>query len=100
MRRICSFARPCPGRPLAVVKNNGARLPMQKQFDLRVTKAFSLGPMAFTAYFDARNLFDFQNVVRVFSATGNIRSAASRNSRWSRDSVEFVREAEANPNAL
>jgi hypothetical protein len=99
-QEILSFDRACDGRSLAAVQNNGARLPMQKQFDLRVTKAFSLGPMAFTAYFDARNLFNFHNVVRVFSASGNIRSAASRDSRWSDDSLGFVREAEANPNAL
>ncbi|HSE66494.1 MAG TPA: TonB-dependent receptor plug domain-containing protein, partial [Gemmatimonadales bacterium] len=97
---VLSFDRGCSGRSLAVVENNGARLPMQKQFDLRVTKAFNLGPMALTAYFDARNVFNFHNVVRVFSATGSTRSSADRDKRWSRDSVEFVREAEANPNAL
>jgi hypothetical protein len=99
-REVLSFDLACSGRSLAVVENNGARLPMQKQFDIRVTKAFNLGPMAFTAYFDARNLFNFHNVVRVFSASGDIRSAASRDHRWSQDSVDFVREAEANSTAL
>jgi hypothetical protein len=99
-REVLSFDRACSGRSLAVVENNGARLPMQKQFVLRVTKAFNLGPMAFTAYFDARNLFNFHNVVRVFSGSGNIRSAASRDSRWSDDSSAFSKEAEANDSVL
>jgi hypothetical protein len=97
---VLSFDRGCSGRSLAVVENNGARLPMQKQFDLRLTKAFNLGPMALTAYFDARNVLNFHNVVRVFSATGNIRSAADRDRRWSDDSVDFSKEAEANSDAL
>jgi hypothetical protein len=92
-QEILSFDRACSGRSLIPVQNNGSRLPMQKQFDLRLTKAFNLGPMAFTAYFDARNLFNFQNVVRVFSATGNIKNTASRDKRWSQDSVDFAQEA-------
>ncbi|HSE65834.1 MAG TPA: carboxypeptidase regulatory-like domain-containing protein, partial [Gemmatimonadales bacterium] len=66
---VLSFDIGCSGRSLAVVVNNGARLPMQKQFDLRLTKAFGVGPMALTAYLDARNVFNFQNIVRVFSST-------------------------------
>ena len=97
---VLSFDRSCSGRSSDPVVNNGARLPMQKQFDLRLTKAFNLGAIGLTAYFDARNLFNFQNVVRVFSATGNIKSKADQGFRWARDSVQFVREAEANTSSL
>jgi hypothetical protein len=74
---------------------NSARLPASKQFDLRVTKGFGLGRVALTAYFDARNLFNFTNIVRVFSATGTTVNPLERAARWATDSSLFAEEAQA-----
>jgi outer membrane receptor for ferrienterochelin and colicin len=51
---------------------NGARLPMFKQFDLRVTKGFKVSGLDLTAYADARNLFNFRNVINVWTITGDV----------------------------
>ncbi len=47
------------------------RLPVFKQFDLRVTRGFSLGGLDLTLYGDFRNLFNFRNALRVFAVNGN-----------------------------
>ncbi|MEO7475189.1 MAG: TonB-dependent receptor [Gemmatimonadales bacterium] len=74
---------------------NSARLPPFKQFDLRVTKGFGLGRLALTAYLDARNLFNFTSLVRVFSATGTAVSPTEHARRWTSDSSLFASEARA-----
>jgi hypothetical protein len=55
---------------------NGARLPASKLFDLRVTKGIALGGLSLTAYADIRNLFNFRNVLQVYSATGSTKNPA------------------------
>jgi Carboxypeptidase regulatory-like domain/TonB-dependent Receptor Plug Domain len=74
---------------------NSARLPASKQFDLRVTKGFEVGRVALTAYFDARNLFNFTNLVRVFSATGTPVNPTEQAMHWTNDSSLFAGEAQA-----
>jgi hypothetical protein len=74
---------------------NSARLPASKQFDLRVTKSFALGQVGLTTYLDARNLFNFTNLLRVFSVTGTPVSPTEQGINWSSDSALFAREAEA-----
>ena len=74
---------------------NSARLPPSKQFDLRVTKAFGLGRVALTAYLDARNLFNFTNLFRVFSATGTPVNLTEHARQWAADSSLFADEARA-----
>jgi TonB dependent receptor len=71
----------------------GARLPMLKQVDIRLTKAFSIGRLNATAYLDVRNLFNFLNVVRVFTRTGNMSDQADRDRTWAGDSGQFASEA-------
>jgi hypothetical protein len=74
---------------------HGARLPSWRQFDLRVTKLFEVGGAGLTAYVDIRNLFNFANLLRVFSATGDIVNPADRLDRWSTDSSYYAAEASA-----
>lgn len=74
---------------------NSARLPATRQFDLRLTKGFRTGRFDLTAYLDARNLFDFSNVLRVFSTTGTTANATAERNRWTADSASFAADAAA-----
>jgi hypothetical protein len=49
---------------------NRARLPMFKQFDLKLSKSFGFGGNLLTLYADVRNVFNFKNVLQVFTLTG------------------------------
>ena len=74
---------------------NSARVPASKRFDLRVTRSFAVGRVGLTAYFDARNLFNFTNLVRVFSATGTAVNPTEHAIHWTSDSSLFADEARA-----
>jgi hypothetical protein len=75
---------------------NGARLPMQKLFDLRVTKGFGIGGLDFTAYSEIRNLFNFKNINTVFSQTNDVVNNAERDKTRLGNLQEFANEAKAN----
>ncbi|MEO5800858.1 MAG: TonB-dependent receptor [Gemmatimonadales bacterium] len=75
---------------------NAARLPAFKEFNLRVTKGFSMGKLDLTAYADARNLFNIQNTAQVFTTTGSTINAKSAERNWSADSSSFAAFATAN----
>jgi hypothetical protein len=75
---------------------NGARLPMQKEFDLRVTKGFGVGGLDFTAYSEVRNLFNFKNILTVFSQTNDVVNSAERDKRLAGNLSEFANEATDN----
>ena len=51
--------------------------------------------LAVTAYLDVRNLFNFTNVLRVFSATGTTVNPTEQQIRWASDSSLFAAEAQA-----
>ena len=72
---------------------NSQRLPASKQFDLRLTKGFGLGRLAITGYLDVRNLFNFVNVLQVFSETGETANPADRETQWAADSASFAEDA-------
>jgi hypothetical protein len=74
---------------------NGARLPAYRQFDLRITKQFGLGGLGLTTYLDARNLFNFANILEVFSVTRHISNPADQQDRWANDSSHYATEAKA-----
>ena len=76
---------------------NASRLPSFKQFDLRVSKSLGFGGNNLTFYADIRNLFDFQNVARVYSRTGSTADQAGVQYRYAKsDSTDFLREANEN----
>ena len=74
---------------------NSARLPDFKQFDLRLTKGVLVGGLDVTAYLEARNLFNFTNVLRVFTTTRDIRDPRDRQLAWARDSTSYAVEGAA-----
>jgi hypothetical protein len=74
---------------------NSARLPATKRFDLRLTKGFNFGHAGVTAYVDVRNLFNFTNVLRVFSVTRGTVNPRDRETRWAADSTSFAEDARA-----
>jgi hypothetical protein len=77
---------------------NGARLPTQKQFDLRVTKGFGLNRLDLTVYADIRNLFNFENITTVFTQTADTKN--SRERQKIRDGELSTLAAEAGANGL
>jgi carboxypeptidase family protein/TonB-dependent receptor-like protein len=74
---------------------NSARLPMFKQFDLRVTKGFKAGRVDLTGYLDARNLFDFTTILNVWPATRGVVDGHVTQAAWETDSVSYAREGQA-----
>lgn len=82
----------CPAGGGAV---HGSRLPAVRQFDLRAIKGLDLGRLQLTAYLDARNLFNFRNVLQVFAATGDAVSQRDRVKVWAADSALYAAEAAA-----
>ncbi len=75
---------------------NAARLPTFKNVDLRVTKGFRMGSFDLTAYADARNVFNFENILGVFAQTGTIDNPGYRATLWSTDSANFAQAAARN----
>jgi len=75
---------------------NSERLPMFKQFDIRVTKGFTLGRFDLTAYADVRNLFNFENVLQVFTQTGDVTNPLSHSVNLTADLGAYAGEGAAN----
>ncbi len=75
---------------------NAARLPAYKEFNLRVTKGFQLGSLDLTAYADARNLFNFENIARVYTQTGDIKNQKVVDLAYTTDSINYRQFAAAN----
>jgi hypothetical protein len=75
---------------------NGARLPTFKQLDLRVTKGFALRGVDVTVFADARNVLNFENIIRVFAATNDVRSLEAEEKWWRSDSATWATEGAAN----
>jgi hypothetical protein len=75
---------------------NATRLPAFKNVDLRVTKGFRLGSLDFTAYADARNVFNFENINDVFAITGSVQNDRYREQLWASDSAGYAQLGTAN----
>jgi outer membrane receptor for ferrienterochelin and colicin len=71
----------------------GARRPAYKQFDLKLTKGFALGGLDITGYLEARNLFNFKNILNVFAVTNDVVNGTERVEQNSADSAGFADEA-------
>jgi hypothetical protein len=74
----------------------GARRPAYKQFDLKLTKGFALGGLDITGYLEARNVFNFKNILNVFAVTNDVVNGTERIEQNSADSAGFADEAIAN----
>jgi Carboxypeptidase regulatory-like domain/TonB-dependent Receptor Plug Domain len=72
---------------------NSSRLPAFKQFDLKVTKGFGIGKLDVTAYLDARNIFNFKNIIQVFATTNDVVNAREEEQNWAADSLDLLQEA-------
>jgi hypothetical protein len=76
---------------------NRSRLPMFKQFDMKLTKSFGFSGTQFTLYADIRNLFNFRNVLQVYALTGTPQNIAQFNRvTFVDDSADMAQEADAN----
>jgi hypothetical protein len=76
---------------------NRSRLPMFKQFDMKLTKSFGFGGTQFTLYADVRNVFNFKNVLQVYALTGTPENIAQFNRvTFVDDSADMAQEADNN----
>jgi hypothetical protein len=73
-----------------------SRTPTVSTLDLRLAKAFDLRGTTLSFFLDARNLLGTENVLRVFSATGETESPLAQEEWWRGDSVDFASEAQQN----
>ena len=73
-----------------------ARTPAVATLDLRLAKAFPVRGTTLSLFLDARNLLGTENVLRVFSATGETDSELAALVAWRGDSAAFAQEARAN----
>jgi hypothetical protein len=74
---------------------NSSRLPSFRNLDVRLTKGFGLGGLDLTAYFEARNLLNFRNIIQVFTVNGDVNNDTERGFNFAADSADFANEAEA-----
>lgn len=75
---------------------NAARRPAFKNVDLRLTKGLRLGGLDVTAYADARNVFNIENIATVWSQTGTTQNERYRAQLARADSGSFAQTAAAN----
>jgi hypothetical protein len=75
---------------------NGARLPSQKNFDLRITKGFGISRLDATIYADIRNLFNFENINTVFAQTNDIKNAQEKQKIRDSELASFELEGKQN----
>ncbi len=73
-----------------------SRTPMVSTLDLRLAKAISLRGTTLSFFLDARNVLGAENVLRVFSATGETSNPLAADQVWRGDSADYRTEAVAN----
>jgi hypothetical protein len=73
----------------AVAGYNGARLPMIKQFDVRLTRDFRVGKLDMTGYVDARNPLGLHYTTSVWASTGTTSNGLQAENLWVNDSVSY-----------
>ncbi len=79
---------------------NGARLPTFKTVDMRFTKGLALGGTDLTVYLDVRNVFNFENVLAVFTGTNDVVNGLEVEDNWRGDSSDFREEGFRNTGVL
>jgi hypothetical protein len=74
----------------------GERLSSLKMLDLRVSRGVEVGRAQLVLFADARNLFNFTTVTRVFAQTGDIVNDRERDINRAIDLTSFANEGDAN----
>ena len=79
---------------------NSSTMPWTKLVDLRVNKGLRIGRADVTAFADVRNLFNFKNVVGLFSETGDVVNSLFQTNALSPEFSGLRIEAQANGHLL
>jgi len=75
---------------------NASTMPWFKNVDLRVTKGFRAGSMDWTLFGEAKNLFNWQNVLNLFLETGDVVNAQHRAKYVDEQTAQLETEAQEN----
>jgi Carboxypeptidase regulatory-like domain/TonB-dependent Receptor Plug Domain len=75
---------------------NSSHMPWQKVVDMRVNKGFKVGRLDVTAFADGRNIFNFKNIVALFTETGDVVNSAYRQNLLSPEFANLANEARQN----
>ncbi len=76
---------------------NSSTMPWTKTLDLRVTKGFKFASTAdLTLFADIRNLFNFKNVTRIYTETGDVVNSAYQTKLLTPEFINLQSEAKAN----
>lgn len=68
---------------------NSSSMPWYKNVDLRVTRGFRMGQFDWTLFAEARNLFNWKNVISLFTETGDVVNEQVRK-RYVDDQVQIL----------
>jgi hypothetical protein len=79
---------------------NSSTMPWTKLVDMRLNKGFRVGRADVTAFADVRNLFNFKNVVGLYSETGDVVNALFQTNALSPEFSGLRIEAQANGHLL
>ncbi len=83
----------------AVESLNSSTRPWFKDVSLRVTKGFRVGGVDWTAFGEARNIFDFKNIVSLFTEVGDV-TYPDLQARYDSEQVTLLRSEAASAGAL
>jgi hypothetical protein len=75
---------------------NASTMPWFKNVDVRVIKGLRVGPLDWTLFAEAKNLFNFRNVLNLFIETGDVVNAQHREKFLSEQVAQLETEAAAN----
>jgi hypothetical protein len=80
---------------IAVEPINSSRMPWFKNVDLRVTKGLRLGSLDWTLFAESKNLFNWRNVLNLFTESGDVNNAAFEQKFIAGESQNLLSEAKA-----
>ncbi|HKA58516.1 MAG TPA: TonB-dependent receptor [Gemmatimonadales bacterium] len=75
---------------------NSSYMPWFKNVDLRVTKGFRFGTLDWTLFGEAKNLFNWRNVLNLFLETGDVVNAQHRAKYVDEQTAQIETEAQEN----
>ena len=75
---------------------NSSSMPWFKNVDVRVTKGFRAGRLDWTVFGEAKNLFNWRNVLNLFLETGDVANAQHRKRFLDEQTAQLETEADEN----